>query len=101
MRLVSEQKLERKENKMSDKQMKQLRGQLRQIVKELFPELVASELYTNLQKKNAESMDLIHKLVKDTLERIDDRQKTVQSMVLRELSGANKPAEVTESIKSE
>ena len=73
------------------KDAKLLRGQIRQIVKEMWPELVASELYQELSRKNKEQLDLIHKMVRETLEKIDERQKTVQSMVMRELAASNNP----------
>lgn len=71
---------------------KQLRGQMRQIVKELFPELVATELYSKLQEENKKQLDLIHKLVRESLERMDNRQKDVQSLIMREIAaGVKKP----------
>ena len=74
---------------MSNKS-KEMRSQMRQIVKELWPELVKTELYTDLQKKSKEELEFVRKLVSETLERIDDRQKTIQAAVLRELA---KPAQ--------
>jgi hypothetical protein len=65
---------------------KELRGQLRQIVKEMFVELVSTELYVALQKENKAQLDLIHKLVRESLERIDDRQKDVLGMIMREFA---------------
>ncbi len=83
-------------------EMKQLRGQLRQIVKELLPELLAAEYYVRLTEQNKKQLDLVQSLVKDTLTRIDERQKTIQEAVIRELaksSSASAPS--TESVVPE
>ncbi len=68
---------------------KELRGQLRQIVKELFPALVSTELYAKLQEENKKQLDLIHKLVRERLDHMESRQKDVQSIILREIANAS------------
>lgn len=67
------------------KEAKVIRGQLRQIVKEMFVELVSTELYTALQKENASRLEQIANNVNETLASISARQKDVQSMIMREL----------------
>lgn len=70
---------------------KQLRGQLRQIVKEMYPELVSTELYRELQNQIVQSLDILTKRISEQLEKMDQRQKDVQSMVLREFSRPAQP----------
>lgn len=73
---------------------KDLRKQLRLLVNENMPEVLSAELIaklrSDLEKEMRQSLDLVHKLVRETLERIDSRQKDVQTMILREF---NKPTE--------
>jgi hypothetical protein len=75
----------------NDKNVKQLRGQIRQIVKEMYPEIITSEIFATLQTQTKERMDVLHRLVKESLDRIDQRQKDVQSLLMRELIASNSP----------
>lgn len=52
--------------------IKQLRGQIRQIVKELLPEILNEQLLQEIEKK-----------IKVRLDAIDKRQKTINSYVVR------------------
>lgn len=52
--------------------LKQLRGQLRQLIKELLPEIIAEELMKTVQNK-----------FKERLDSIDNNQKNLQSYILR------------------
>lgn len=70
---------------------KLLRGQLRQVVKELFPELVKQELYSDATKLIKSRLDQIHTMVREELTKIDERQKDVQALVLKELAGSSLP----------
>jgi hypothetical protein len=62
---------------MNNKDLKQLRGQIRIIVKELLPEIVAIELIQALEKKLGEEM-------RARLDAIDDRQKSLQAYMVRQ-----------------
>lgn len=72
-------------------QAKQLRSQLRQVVKEVLPEVLTNEFIKDLQAKSKSQLEFIQKLVEDTLERIDERQKNVQSMIMREFAKPVQP----------
>lgn len=67
---------------------KVLRGQLRQIAKELLPELLSSELGEKLNKDLSKQIQArLEVLVKDithTLQEIDQRSKDVQGYILRQ-----------------
>ncbi len=71
-------------------QAKLLRSQMRQIVKELFPEIVSSELYAKIEKQNKEQLEFLFNLVKGTLSRVEERQKDLQSLIMREVANATK-----------
>lgn len=71
--------------------VKLLRGQVRQAVKELFPELVKSELYQDASKLIKERLDIVHEMVRSELNRIDERQKDIQGLVMRELASGRLP----------
>lgn len=70
---------------------KQLRSQLRQVVKEVLPEVLTNEFIKDLQNQSRQQLEFIQKLVEDTLTRIDERQKNVQSMIMREFSNPAQP----------
>lgn len=71
-------------------QAKLLRNQMRNIVKELFPEIVSSELYAKIEKQNKEQLEFLFNLVKGTLSRVEERQKDLQSLIMREVANATK-----------
>ncbi len=82
------------------KELKQLRGQMRQIVKELFPEIMNTELVAAVRNELADRlgkhMEVIANNAKQTLADIDERNKDFQSYVVRQLS-SNVPALDTEA----
>lgn len=61
---------------MNTKELKVLRGQIRQIVKELLPEVLGAELIQALERKLSDEL-------KQALERIDERQKSLQAYMVR------------------
>lgn len=71
---------------MSDKNVKDLRKQLKTVVADLLPEALSSALFLKLQQENRQRLDQIEKMVKDTLERIDSRGKDVQSFIMRQVA---------------
>lgn len=68
--------------------LKQIRGQIRQIVQELLPECLKTALVDSiraeLQSELRESLGAIQKGVQSHLERIDERSKDIQSLVMRQ-----------------
>lgn len=57
-------------------ELKQLRGQVRQVAKEMLPEILESELYARIEKK------LMEVIIK-RLDAIDERQKEITSYMIR------------------
>lgn len=74
---------------MSDKNTKDLRKQLRAVVREILPEILTAELVTASHReytaKLEERLDAISKHLTDTLTAIDQRSKDMQSYVVRNL----------------
>lgn len=72
---------------MSDKNVKLLRGQVRQVVKEQLPGVLSAEvieaIQAKLQKEMADRLDNVMGLMKETLDRVDQRSKEVQSYLVR------------------
>lgn len=65
--------------------VKQLRGQVRQIVKELLAEEMKTQLYAELQKEIKDQVSQVQKLIMQSLEQLDKNQKDFQSYLLREM----------------
>ena len=61
---------------MNNKEVKQLRGQVRQAVKELLPEILTAELVSAALTKS-------EAIIQDRLKQIDQRQKDILSYMLR------------------
>lgn len=57
-------------------QLKQIRGQIRQIVKELLPEILTNELIAAVAQQT-------NKVVSERLNSIDERQKEMTSYIVR------------------
>lgn len=70
------------------KELKQLRGQMRQIVKELFPEIMNEQLVAELKKDLSAQVDAISNYTKSTLEMIDKRNQDLNAYMVRQLAGA-------------
>lgn len=81
---------------MGDKQAKLIRGQLRQIVKELLPEILTTESFMSLQKtldtRLNNKVDNITRMVRDALEKLDQRSKDMQSYVVRNVGVPTAPS---------
>jgi len=75
--------------------IKALRGQVRQIVKELLPEVLHAEAVNRLNKDLTNKVDNrlegITKLVKTTLDQLDQRSKDMQSYVVRNVGVPTAP----------
>lgn len=78
---------------------KMLRSQLRQIVKEILPDLLTSEmksaLHEQLRVEVQKRLDNVTKNVKETLDTIDQRSKDVQSYLVRATTQTAAPTEVS------
>lgn len=76
-------------------QAKVIRGQLRQIVQDILPDLLNNEvknaLYQDLSKQLNARVELIAKNIQETLSKIDERSKDVQGYVVRQ-SAVPQPA---------
>lgn len=62
---------------MSDKNLKDLRKQVRNVVKEVLPEILGNELVKEIEYK-------LRQEINARLNLIDDRQKDIQSYVVRQ-----------------
>lgn len=71
---------------MSDAKL--IRGQLRQIAKDLLPEVMAQELFVKLQEENRARLTEIAKMVNTRLTEIENRSKDVQSYIMREMANS-------------
>lgn len=78
---------------MGDKNTKELRGQIRQIVKELLPEIMGSELIAAIDKKLSENVKKIEGQVKETMHEMNERHKSTMSYLVREVTVV-KPQEI-------
>lgn len=76
---------------MSDKNSKQVRGQLRIIAKEILPEVISNETYKELQKLVTVRLDNIEKMVREALEGMSNRQKDAQDFLVRQVSSLTAP----------
>lgn len=78
---------------------KVIRGQLRQIAKELLPEVMAAEVnkaqYARLQAEILSKLKLIEENVRDTLIKLDQRSKDAQAYIIRQVNSAVTPQEPT------
>lgn len=73
------------------KELKAMRGQLRQIAKEMLPEALASEIFVTLQKEQVARLNEIAKMVTERLDQIESRSKDVQSYIMREVANKSAP----------
>lgn len=73
---------------MSDRNFKEIRKQLRNVVREILPEVMASEAVSMIDRKVDSRLEGIQIQVRNTLQEIDQRSKDVQSFVIRQLASA-------------
>lgn len=78
--------------------VKMLRGQIRQIVKELLPEVFKEELTKAIQKEIEERLSRVDKHVKAALQEMNDRTKDTQSYVVRNLALATTQAATPKAV---
>ena len=72
---------------MSDRNFKEIRKQLRTVVRELLPEVLKSEVVTasmaDIKTQTDERLNRIADHIQSTLESMDKRQSDIQSYILR------------------
>lgn len=78
------------------KEIKAIRGQLRQIAKEMLPEVMAAELFVKLQEEQRARLTEIAKMVTERLDQIESRSKDVQSFIMREAVNNTTPKPTTQ-----
>lgn len=66
--------------------LKQLRGQLRQIAQEILPELIKEELFKHVLSAVNVHMAKLEGVVKKNLEDMNERQKNFQAYLIRQTS---------------
>lgn len=75
---------------MSDKNAKALRKSVRNVVQQILPEILTSEMVDAIKKKLSEEltlrMDVIAKDAQNTLKNIDERQKDFQNFLVKEVA---------------
>jgi hypothetical protein len=80
------------------KDTKLLRGQIRQIAKEMLPEMMTSELAESIRRELSKQingrLDAVVKNIQDTLKGMDDRSKDIQDYIVR---ASLKPAAASSS----
>lgn len=69
------------------REIKQLRGQLRQITKEILPEVLSQELANGVHKRLSGEISTkllnIELMIKERLDAMDARSKDIQEFILR------------------
>ncbi len=70
---------------MNGKNVKLLRSQIRNVVQEILPEILTTDLFTNVSKEMHKRLDNVTVEVRETLKNLDDRSKTVQDYIVRQV----------------
>lgn len=73
------------------KEIKAMRGQLRQIAKEILPEVLAGELFAALHTEQTKRLNELATMVTTRLNEIESRSKDVQSYIMREIANNAAP----------
>jgi tetrahydromethanopterin S-methyltransferase subunit B len=71
--------------------VKEIRGQVRQIVKEILPEVLSTEIIALVVKKLEERMSKMESHTKESMEKMDKRHKDVMGYLVRQ---ASKPGDL-------
>lgn len=66
--------------------IKQIRGQLRQIVQELLPSIITEALFKEIQKSVKAQLDVIEKRHKESLDKMQTHQRETLSYLTRQLT---------------
>jgi uncharacterized membrane protein len=73
------------------KNAKLLRNQLKEVVKEMAPELLLQIQYKELEHKLALRMEVVEKFIKEQLKAIDENHRNTMSYLVRSMSTSIKP----------
>ncbi len=65
--------------------VKLIRKQIQNVIQSIGPQLIAQELYKQLQKEHTERLNQIDLMVREALVKMDDRAKDVQNFLMREM----------------
>lgn len=76
---------------MGDKNRKALRSELKQIVKEIMPELLTSEVLKTILSESKQTLDLVVKRSEEMTERIEERHNNIVNLLMREFSRPAQP----------
>lgn len=66
------------------KEAKLIRGQVRQIVKEILPEVLKAELTVAILKDVMDRLTMSEKLIKQTLDEMNNRSKDIAAYVIKQ-----------------
>lgn len=78
---------------MGDRNFKEIRKQLRNVVREILPEVLGTEAVSVINKRIDTRLDGISGHMSKTLQDIDQRSRDVQAFVIRHIgTGAVRPA---------
>lgn len=78
------------------KDTKLLRGQIRQVVKEILPEVLNQEQYAALKAHVDSRLTEVEKYIKETMDLMNTRQKEVLKYLLESYLGNQNPDKATE-----
>lgn len=78
---------------MSDKNFKDIRKQLRNIAKELMPEILRQEMVLNAMKEVQAHITRISNHINSRLDAVDEKQKEFHSYIVRQLAAVSHPVE--------
>jgi hypothetical protein len=73
------------------KEAKLIRGQLRQIAKEIMPEVLKEEMYKLLEHRLALRIEGIEKFVKEQMHEINENHKNTMSYLVRQVTSPIEP----------
>jgi hypothetical protein len=75
---------EKGEVKMDSRTAKQLRGQMRQIIQEMLPNLLTHEVLKAIKESNDVMVKSLEKHVKETMKEMQERQKDTLGYLVRQ-----------------
>lgn len=71
--------------------IKEVRKQLRRIVKEILPEILTAEQYALIKQHNEAKLNELEKFIKDTLHEMNERHKNTMGYLVRQVSTPVEP----------
>lgn len=73
-------------------QAKLVRSQLRQLVKEMWPEIVQTEIYKKVLEESKKTLELVVERAEKSTKNMQEKHEAVLSMLMREFSRPAQPA---------